>query len=260
MKTHFANLRLILIGLSGTLTIPAAIAGTDPSPPAAAVRATTEVGAAVFSTDGARVGTVADFVLQFDALPQLRYVIVKSGGVLGLHADRRAIPADAITLVDQRVHVNLTRGSFEHLPVLPANQRSFLSYADNWTNLAKLCGTPAEHAALKNGYVMFSDLSSLDSVVGRKGEELGYFTDLWVDFNANECPYLECAPAPGDSDFFGDVEYDLPTTTLQSAKSGQIRFAVGEDELTDLKTIDDPAAYVAAAGEKLKMSEAKSGQ
>lgn len=259
MKTHLHILRGLLTAFCGALIIPAALATADSLLPVAAVRATTQLGADVFAADGARVGTVADFILQFDALPQLRYVIVKSRASFGEPADQRAIPADAVTLVDHCVHVTLASDYFEHLPVLPANHRRFLSFADNLTNLAKLCGTPLEHAGLTGDYVAFSDLSTLDDIMGEHGEELGLFADLWIDFNANECPYLEYAPTSGPVDLFGNLDYDLPTTALEAVTPGRIHFSVSEADLAHVRTIDDASAFVAAAGEKLETAQARSG-
>jgi len=252
-----AGLASALSATDATSTVPAQ---TNPSPPIVAIRAKEQVGSEVFSSDGVRVGTVGDYVFQFGKLPQLRYVIVKSGGFLGLHADQRAIPADAITLTDHRIHVSLTSADYSHLPVMPFNHRAFLSDQENLTNMAKLCGTPAAHARLNASYVLFSDLGFLSSVADRTGRDLGHFSDIWIDFNANEAPYLELDPTGGDLDSFGNIDYMIPTTEIARVQEGQIRLGAGEAEFENLKWVDNASAVVAAAGEKLESAQAQSGE
>ncbi len=224
----------------------------------AAVRAKSEIGAAVYSTDGQTLGTVSDYVLQFDALPQLRYVIVRTGGSLGHRAAQRAVPADAIASTNGRLQARLTGADYAALPILPSNHRAFLSANENLAQLAKLSGTPLEHAALKSDFVLFSDLSELFTVVDQRGAELGTFTDLWIDFNANEAPYLEYDPINGELDLSGNTAYDVPTVALTRVQTGEIHFALGEADLEHLKWIDEASAYVAAAGDKLEATQNKS--
>ena len=258
------TIRLALIALTGAWIVPVlpaadatatVVSASHTSPPITAVRAKDQVGADVFSTDNVKVGVLSDYVMEFGTLPQLRFVVVKSGGFLSLHADQRAIPADAITLADSRLQVNITGEAFGQLPVLPINHRSFLTSAESLANMAKLCGTPAEHANLNGDYVLFSDLGVMSNVVDKNGEDLGYFSDLWVDFNANESPYLEFDPATGALDSFGNIDYLVPTTAIKNVKAGQIHLAVSAGEFEHLKSLDNIPAYLAAAGEKLESAQ-----
>jgi sporulation protein YlmC with PRC-barrel domain len=269
MNTNTHNtIRLALIALTGVLVIPALSASeasavavvNNATPPINAVRLSDSLGGDVFSTDGVRVGDVVDCVLQFSKLPQLRYVIVKSGGFFGKHADERAIPADAITLVDKQFHVSLTRAEYNRLPVLPVDHRSFLSDPDNLANMAKLCSTPLNHADLNGTYVRYSDLHENEIVAGKNGERLGGFSDLWVDFNANEAPFLEFTPTANSLTVLGADYFDLPTTQFVGISGHRINFAVGEDEIKRSKAVDDVNAYVAAAGEKLELFQTKTIQ
>jgi sporulation protein YlmC with PRC-barrel domain len=270
VMNKYNSIRLAVISLTGAVIIPVLSASnasssmgnaTENTPPVAAVRAAEWLGRNVFSTDGVRVGSVADYVLQFGSLPQLRYVIVKSGGGLGKHGDERAIPADAITLVDHRLHVSLALAAYNQLPVLPANHRSFLSSPDNLATMAKLCSTPLDRAELTGNYTLFSDLNFQKKIVGRNGEELGTLWDMWIDFNANDAPFFEIVPTvdPATVDRVvkdTDVNYEIPTTSFESLEGGKIHCAVGEADLEQLKLINDAGAYVAAVGEKLETVQA----
>jgi PRC-barrel domain len=253
------TVRLVLAGslfapaLFATDIRPMNAAATGTKPPTAAVRGREWVGEQVYSADGFPIGDAIDCVLQFDQSPQLRYVIVKSGGLLGLHADERAIPADAITLTGHRFHVALTRVAFEQLPVLTANHRLFLSFPDNRAELARLCQTPPGHANLRDDYVLYSDLYMRRVVAGQDDQPLGIYSDLWVDFNANEAPFLEFYPTTPALADTGSARFELPTTKLTSFHANRLRFAVNEDQVARSRVIDNVCAYVAAAGEKLEM-------
>jgi sporulation protein YlmC with PRC-barrel domain len=266
VMNRYNSIRLAIISLTGAVIIPVLSASnvsssmsyaTENTPPVAAVRAAEWLGRNVVSTDGVRVGNVADYVLQFGGLPQLRYVIVKSGGGLGKHGDERAIPADAITLVGQQLHVSLALRAYNQLPALPANHRSFLSFSDNLATMAKLCSTPLDRAELTGNYTLFSDLNFQKKIVGRNGEELGTLWDLWIDFNANDAPFFEIVPTVDVWPFNRavkdtDVNYEIPTTAFESLSGGKIHCAVGETDRGQLKLINYPGAYVAAVGEKLE--------
>ncbi len=231
---------------------------TNNPAPSTAVRGKSELGATVYSQDGLTVGTVSDYVLQFGTLPQLRYVIVRTAAGVGHRATQRAVPADAITDTNRRLNLSLNGTDFAALPVLPSNHRAFLASGENQTQLAKLARTPLDHATLAGDFVIYSELSDLFTVVAKDGGELGTFTDLWIDFNANEAPYLEYDPIKGELDFTGETQYDVPTVALTRVQTGEIHFSLAEAELENLKWIDDAGAYVAAAGDKLEAIQNKS--
>ena len=255
-----------LITLGGTLIVPALVASdntlttsTAPAarPPIAAVQVSWRFGSDVFSTDNVRVGDLVDCILQFDQLPQLRYVIVKSGGFFGRSAQTRAVPADAIEMVNNRLRLTLTRAVFESLPVLPIDHDAFLSNPDNLGNLAKLSSTPPAHASLDGKYVTCTDLFENKRVEGKNNETLGIFTDLWVDFNANEAPFLEFAPTNYGLDGSRSVAYDVPTKAFKSIGKGAISFAVGVDDVSDSRIVENGTAYAVAAGKALESMQNK---
>jgi hypothetical protein len=217
-----------------------------------------EIGEGVFSADHARVGDMADCVLQFDKPPQLRYVIVREGGFFQWRDRDRAVPADAVEFVNHRLQLKITQAAFKALPILPDDARAFFGASTNLTNLAKLCDTPVERAALDPNYVTYTDLVDNATVLGDKGQELGIVRDLWVDFNVNEAPYLQFEPTNFNLDRSGELSYDIPTIDFKDRAAKRIRFSMNEEEIGGGKFVDDMSGYVADAGIKLTALETKS--
>ena len=58
--------------------------------------------------DGDDIGKVDDLLID-DAENKVRFLEVASGGFLGIGEDKSFIPVDAITRIDENVHINQTR-------------------------------------------------------------------------------------------------------------------------------------------------------
>jgi sporulation protein YlmC with PRC-barrel domain len=67
-------------------------------------------GMGVVDLNGHRLGDVDDLVVDKQHR-RARLLVVTSGGILGLAPTQRLIPVDAVTRVDDRVHVDQSRGS-----------------------------------------------------------------------------------------------------------------------------------------------------
>ena len=258
--------RLSLLILAGALCPPALFAVDPPaksasSLPIAAVRAQGQLYSDVYSSDGKKVGDIVDFVVQFENLPQLRYVIVRTGGILPSGGEHRAVPADAISLVDGRYRVSLARDAYRQLPALPRDVRAHFHNAANVAEIAKQFSTPADHAAVARDCVLFSSLGSNGRIMSADHEELGRFADLWIDFNANQAPYLEFTPTNFALEEHGEnTVFDLPTTQLVRAGGGEIVFALSAREVDQSKSITDASAHAAKAGEMLDAAQTAAGQ
>ena len=68
--------------------------------------------------NGHRLGDVEDLVVD-DQHRRARLLVVISGGILGLGATQRLVPVEAVTKVDDRVHVELTRALRAVTPRVP---------------------------------------------------------------------------------------------------------------------------------------------
>lgn len=65
-------------------------------------------GLGVLDREGEDIGTV-DELLVDEGEHRVRFLEVGSGGFLGIGEEKRLIPVDAVTKVDDRVHVDTTR-------------------------------------------------------------------------------------------------------------------------------------------------------
>lgn len=72
-------------------------------------------GRLVVARDGDEVGAV-DGLLIDEAERRVRFLQVGSGGFLGLGKKSRLIPVDAVTLIDEAVHVDTTRSQVSGSP------------------------------------------------------------------------------------------------------------------------------------------------
>ena len=88
-------------------------------------------GAKVVDRDGEEVGDV-DGLLIDDQEKRVRFLQVGSGGFLGLGKKERLIPVDAVTAVDDAVHIDMTRqhvaGSPEYDPTIERQCGGYYDY------------------------------------------------------------------------------------------------------------------------------------
>lgn len=71
--------------------------------PEADIRGTT-----VVDRDGEEVGTVDDLFID-EAERRMRFLEIGSGGFLGIGKEKRLIPVDAVTEIDEHIHINQER-------------------------------------------------------------------------------------------------------------------------------------------------------
>ena len=67
-------------------------------------------GMCVVSANGHRLGEVEDLVVD-EQHRRARLLVVTSGGILGLGVTQRLVPVEAVIKVDDRVYVDLARGT-----------------------------------------------------------------------------------------------------------------------------------------------------
>lgn len=66
-------------------------------------------GMTVVDRGGEEVGTVDDLFID-ESERHIRFLQVGSGGFLGIGKEKRLIPVDAVTEIDEQVHINQDRG------------------------------------------------------------------------------------------------------------------------------------------------------
>lgn len=72
-------------------------------------------GRTVRDADGEEVGTVDDLLIDPDE-DVVRFLVVASGGVLGIGKETSFIPVEAVRHVDDEIHIDLNRGALAGAP------------------------------------------------------------------------------------------------------------------------------------------------
>jgi sporulation protein YlmC with PRC-barrel domain len=183
----------LAVALIGT---PAAWAQTDGSLPLKARQLT---GMKVENMDGQKVGTVRNLVLDVRT-GELRYVVIGSGGFLGVHATLKLAPSEvmsAATAKSQTLAVNATATQWSHAPAFKLSSLASLGEPGRAREISRSFKTPPGNASIastnalsttgrENGtnasepeLKLGSDLIGM-RVVNQKQEKIGEVLDLLV--------------------------------------------------------------------------------
>lgn len=240
-------------GLVKTLltTVLVLIAGIDQiaraqthefSPP---LRATQLMGLKVEDTDGRKVGTVRNLIL--DARTgQIKFAVIGSGGFIGVRSELRLAPAQimsAATTKRETLSINTTLNRWKGAPTFSRSQLAFLAYPDESERIALYfvksdsrasgtSGTPlrvssrqtnASPGALK----LASDLIG-KTVVNRQRQKLGEVVDLLVGFGRTHVAF---AIVSTGKFVWRGREYAVPVQVLSPGESNS-RLMVDADTAT----------------------------
>lgn len=237
--------------------------GSNPSSTEVRVtRATNFLGSDVMSTDGRKVGDIADYYFDTASAPHLKYVVITTGGFLGYGGDSRAVPPESLTTQGDTVKLNLSSDDYWNLPVLPQNQKRFLRDPQNTQRIAQAFNrsnsssmgnnqgsqsqrTPSGQAQVNQSrqgtLVSFTDLRNSD-VSDSEGQDLGRFIDAWVSLNLNRAPYLEISALPRSPfEVLPRTRYAVPMTELRpnAGEDGRYRLEITEAKLRDAEQVSE---------------------
>jgi sporulation protein YlmC with PRC-barrel domain len=255
----------LAIALNGTR---GALAQTNRTPLPLKARQLT--GMKVENSDGQRVGTVRNLVLDMQT-GELRYVVIGSGGFLGVHATLKLAPAEmmsAATAKRQTLAVNANTTQWNRAPAFKLSSLASLGEPGRALEISRAFKTPpnsASNAATnalsttgrENGsnapvpeLKLGSDLIGM-RVVNQKQEKIGEVLDLLVNFGEarpafavissgrifhREHQYAVPVRALGFSEKESKLTLNADATTLQQAPPfNQQVWAARETE--DLNTI-----------------------
>lgn len=257
----------IAVGNAASAQSSAATApGTSPSPSAEAssnkrqtgntagvpttqvkvTRATTFLGMDVVSSDGQKIGDIADFVYDVSDTPRLQYVIVNSGSFLGFGGDARAVPAGAINSDGRQASLQISQDDFWGVPVMPQNRARYLANSDNAARIDQAFDLSSGSRSAQQGdstksLVLFSDLRNAE-IYDRQGEEFGNVADTWISLDLDRAPYLEIL-ANADLPFAVEEQrrFAVPLQHLQvpAERAGEYRIEVDEDQIRDAQFVSD---------------------
>jgi sporulation protein YlmC with PRC-barrel domain len=217
-------------------------------------RASNFIGVDVLSTDGRKVGDIADYYFNMSTAPHLAYVEIMTGGFLEFGGTRRAVPASAVTMTSDNARINMSSEQYWNAPVLPENSRRYLSDSQNRQRISQFFSQAVRTQAATGGREPRSGQEQTSkaqpsgdaqsrpgAMTGRQGDEKemnlvsfnelrnseaystddrrrGYIMDAWVNVNDNRAPYLEITSTfePFRTNF--DRRYAIPMTKLAQAR------------------------------------------
>lgn len=214
-------------------------------------RASNFLGTDVMSSDGHKVGDISDFYYDAAGTPHLKYVIIESGGILGIGGDTRAVPAQALSSEGDTVKIDSSRDEFWGVPVLPQNQSRFLKDPQNQDRIAQAFqgqststrtqSRQSSQQSSQQNLISFSQLRNAE-ITDKDGERLGQVVDTWVSLNLNRAPYFEVS-APPDSPFavLPRNRYAIPMSELEipSDAGGDYRVSMSSENIRDSETVSE---------------------
>ena len=210
-------------------------------------RATNFLGTDVMSTDGRKVGDIADYYFDAVNAPHLKYVVISTGGFLGYGGDARTVLPESLTSHGDTVKLKLSADEYWNLPVLPQNRKRYLGNRDNAQRIAQAFDRSGQRSSSSSAttnqstLVSFTELRNAD-VFDSEGQDLGRFVDVWVSLNLNRAPYAEISAVPA-SPFEASprTRYAVPMTELQagSQNDGSYRLKIDEAKLRDAERVSE---------------------
>jgi len=263
MLKRFAAIKILLaLSLAGALICArVALAQTNAvSPPLKARQLT---GLKVENSDGQKVGTVRNLVLDVKT-GRLRYVVIGSGGILGVRASLKVVPSRAMstaTAKRQTLAVNATATQWNHAPAFKLSE--LLSLADpnhareisrdfemspTGAIVATNSASTTKHATAANSPVLelkfASDLIGM-SVVNQKQEKIGEIMDLLVSFGE---PRPAFAIISSGRLFHREHHYAVPLNALSaSTRDGKLTLSADTTTLQQAPQFNQ-LIWAAAAG------------
>ena len=209
--------------------------------PVRIMRASTFLGTDVISSDGRKVGDITDFIFDTSRRQRLAYVIVSTGGFLGLGGDNRAVPAEAITFNGDTARIQLSKNQFMRAPKLNENPATFLSNRQNVAQLQQTFGVQDTTGTSNSGNLLSYSALSQRTADSQSNGRLGYIDDVWISLNNDRAPYVEITPTMNPFHLLGDRRYAIPMSKLTNAPQtwGSLTFAVSPNELMDAPIVSD---------------------
>jgi sporulation protein YlmC with PRC-barrel domain len=201
-KRPFTVKLLFALPLVATL-VWSLLAAAQTNPFFGPLRASQLTGMKVEDSDGGKVGTVRNLVLDLRD-GKLKYVVIGSGGILGVRATLKVAPSQAIsaaTAKRETLAVNVSTPQWNHAPVFKSSHLSELSDPNHAEEISLYFNSARNHASnAKSPSLSITgrnspqpangpsvDLKFASDLIGRhvmndKQEKIGEISDLLVRF------------------------------------------------------------------------------
>jgi sporulation protein YlmC with PRC-barrel domain len=207
------------------LTLAAAAQTNNVSPP---LRARQLNGMKVEDSDGHKAGTVRNLVLNLNN-GNLRYVVIGSGGYLGMRATSRLAPVEimsAATAKDETLAINATTPQWRQAPPFKYSNLSALADRERAGEIARYFRISKTNSTGKQTAVSLSKTGREPSpaprlefasdimgmhVVNQKREKMGEVVDLLVSFGEPRPAFVIISSGRL---FHHDHQYAVPLNTL----------------------------------------------
>lgn len=151
--------------------------------------------AKISGRDGEDFGAIEDIIVDRSS-GDIGFVTLKTGGVLGIGAETRVVPWEALERrEDLRFFVALNGSEIENAPKVKSDQIADLRNSDANKDIYAFYNVdPRRDWATggdRMGQTMFASASSMtdSAIVNRQGETLGEIDDLIIGFDRGTAPY-----------------------------------------------------------------------
>lgn len=204
------------------------------------IRARDFLGTDVMSADNRKVGDVVDYAFDTAQPPRLAYVLVMTGGILGVGGNVRAIPAESLKVTGDRARIALTRDQFLALPKLPGHRERFLSDPQNVAQIDQAFHVTLPAPNQAPNIILFSAMRQQNAYSAKHGQ-IGYIDDVWISPNYDRAPFVEITPTMDPFELPGKQRFALPMARMVNPRDNDNRFTftVSPAELADAKGVND---------------------
>jgi len=214
-----------LCGWPGFSQVPAS-SGSGAEPVGARVRSL--IGFAVENHDGARLGVIKDFVVDFHT-GRINYAIISAAGILGLRPQLTAVPPQALspaTVKQRTLALDIGKARWKDAPRFHKKDLQLLSERTWEVQIYQFYHLPVPGSkpprggpALPKGGLELASATIGWTVLNQQGEVLGRLSEWLLDLS-DQRPAMAIVGLTGRPP--GKATYAIPLRGLKLAGSGQL--------------------------------------
>ncbi len=179
---------------------------------------------AVENRDGAKLGTIRDFVVDFHT-GRIDYAILSAANVLGLHAQLTAVPVLALstaTVKQRTLALDIGKVRWNEAPRFHKKDLQLFAERTKEVELFQFYNLPVpakEGSGRSNGQFQFATAVTGAKLIGRDGAALGKISGLLLDLTG-KCPAMAVITAEPTAN---KQTYAMPLKSLGFMTSEKIK-------------------------------------
>lgn len=156
------------------------------------------IGMSVENRDGARLGAIRDFIVDFHT-GRINYALLSTAGILGLRAQLTVVPVQALstaTVKQRTLALDISKARWNDAPRFHKKELQLLAERTREVQLLEFYGlaVPARDASRPKGQLQFATAVMGARLIGRDGASLGKISGLLLDL-AEKCPAMAVVTA-----------------------------------------------------------------